>query len=156
METVKQEATPTTAGEQQPERTFTQAEVNAIVADRLSRERSKYADYDELKARASELQQANARADALQGQLDSLAKANALQAMRGRVSTQTGVPTELLTGETEEECTEQASKIKQYAAPSYPIIRDGGEPYHTPSVPNVAAKAFSPNQKHKPKEFKPY
>lgn len=156
METVKQEATPTTAGEQQPERTFTQAEVNAIVADRLSRERSKYADYDELKSRASELQQANARADALQGQLDSLNKATALQAMRGRVSTQTGVPAELLTGETEEECTAQANKIKRFAGPSYPNVRDGGDPYHAPSVPDVAAKAFSPNRKHKPKEFRSY
>ena len=155
METVKQEATPTTAGEQQPERTFTQAEVNAIVADRLSRERSKYADYDELKARASELQQANARADALQGQLDSLNKATALQAMRGRVSTQTGVPAELLTGETEEECTAHANKIKRFAEPSYPVVRNG-EPYHAPSVPDVAAKAFSPNRKHKPKEFRSY
>lgn len=155
METVKQEATPNTAGEQQPERTFTQAEVNAIVADRLSRERSKYADYDELKARASELQQANARADALQGQLDSLNKATALQAMRGRVSTQTGVPAELLTGETEEECTAQANKIKRFAEPSYPVVRNG-EPYHAPSVPDVAAKAFSPNRKHKPKEFRSY
>lgn len=156
METVKQEATPTTAGEQQPERTFTQAEVNAIVADRLSRERSKYADYDELKARASELQQANARADALQGQLDSLNKATALQAMRGRVSTQTGVPAELLTGETEEECTEQASKIKQYAAPSYPVVKSG-PPLHLPTASDTsAADAFARGRKHKPKEFRSY
>ena len=53
-ETVKQEATPT-AGEQQPTgRTFTQDEVNTIIADRLNRERAKYADYDDLKAKASQ------------------------------------------------------------------------------------------------------
>ncbi len=36
----------------QEERTFTQDEMNAIIADRLSREKSKYADYDELKKKA--------------------------------------------------------------------------------------------------------
>ena len=52
-ETVHQENTPA-AGEQQAERTFTQAEMNAIISDRLSRERSKYADYDDLKAKAQQ------------------------------------------------------------------------------------------------------
>ena len=36
----------------QEEHTFTQDEMNAIIADRLSREKSKYADYDELKKKA--------------------------------------------------------------------------------------------------------
>ena len=47
-ETVNQEANGTAAAQQEP-RTFTQDEVNAIVADRLTRERAKYADYDDLK-----------------------------------------------------------------------------------------------------------
>ena len=75
-ETVKQETTPA-AGEQQTERTFTQAEMNAIIADRLNRERTKYADYDALKAKAqqfdaaqeadkSELQKATEKAASLQ------------------------------------------------------------------------------------------
>ncbi|MEU6204585.1 hypothetical protein ABZ814_13470 [Micromonospora musae] len=34
--------------------TFTQADVDRIVADRLGRERGKYADYDQLKAKAGE------------------------------------------------------------------------------------------------------
>ena len=41
METVKQEVT--------EERTFTQSELDAIVADRLKRDRAKYADYEQLK-----------------------------------------------------------------------------------------------------------
>jgi hypothetical protein len=36
------------------ERTFTQADVDRIVADRLKREREKFADYDQLKAKAAE------------------------------------------------------------------------------------------------------
>ena len=77
-ETVNQEATTTTATE--PERTFTQTEVDAIVRDRLQRERNKYADYEAYKEKAekfdaaeeaqkSELQKATERASALEAEL---------------------------------------------------------------------------------------
>src|SRR5215470_14375105 len=36
------------------DKTFTQADVDRIVADRLGRERGKYADYDDLKTKASQ------------------------------------------------------------------------------------------------------
>lgn len=68
-ETVTQEARTTAAGGQQS-RTFTQEEVNSIVADRLNRERAKYADYDDLKAKASQY-------DTTKAQLDALNSANA-------------------------------------------------------------------------------
>lgn len=50
---------PTTAPPAAPaaDKTFTQAELDRIVADRLSRERGKYADYDDLKAKASQFDQ---------------------------------------------------------------------------------------------------
>ena len=78
---------------QQPERTFTQSELDAIISDRLKREREKYVDYDDLKAKAdkydqaeeaakSDLQKATERADALQSQLDSLLKADSLRKIR--------------------------------------------------------------------------
>ena len=38
-------------------KTFTQDELNRVVADRLTRERSKYADYDDLKKQAAKLQE---------------------------------------------------------------------------------------------------
>ena len=96
-ETVHQEPTTPAAEGQQPERTFTQAEMNAIISDRLSRERSKYADYDDLKAKAqqfdaaqeagkTELQKANEKAAKLQEQLDTLTKANTLRDIRGKVA----------------------------------------------------------------------
>ena len=46
-ETVNQETTVET-----PERTFSQTEVDAIISDRLKREREKYADYADLKTKA--------------------------------------------------------------------------------------------------------
>ena len=46
---------PTPDGAQAPAKTFTQAELDQIIKDRLGREREKYADYDSLKASASKL-----------------------------------------------------------------------------------------------------
>ena len=42
--------------EENIERTFTQADVDRIVADRLKRDREKYADYDVLKEKAAKLE----------------------------------------------------------------------------------------------------
>ena len=42
----------------EPERTFTQSELNAIIGDRLAQERKKYADYDELKGKAAKFDEA--------------------------------------------------------------------------------------------------
>lgn len=67
-ETVNQEPVTTAAGEQQEPRTFTQAEVNSIVADRLTRERTKYADYDDLKTKAQQFDTTKAVLDYLNTQ----------------------------------------------------------------------------------------
>lgn len=144
-ETVHQEpTTPAAEGQQNNERTFTQAEMNAIISDRLTRERSKYADYDDLKAKAAqfdaaqeagktELQKANEKAAKLQQQLDALNSANTLREVRAKVSAATGVPADLLSGDTEEACTAQAQAILKFAKPGYPNVRDGGDPHHTPT-----------------------
>lgn len=153
-ETATQEARTTAAGEQQEPRTFTQEEVNSIVADRLSRERAKYADYDDLKAKASQY-------DTTKAQLDALNSANARRDMIARVAAATGCPAELLTGDTEEACTAQAQDITAFAKSQqpagYPNVRDGGDPYHVPTV-NVLKAAFDRERKHTPKhhEYDPF
>lgn len=113
-------------------RTFTQEEVNAVVESRLAKERKKYEDYETLKEKAgkydeqqnagkSDLQKANERADNLQKQLDALKNANTISQTRAKVSKETGVPAELLTGEDEESCKAQADAILKFAKPnSYP------------------------------------
>lgn len=125
-------------GESQ-DRTFTQDELNAIVGKRLAEEKSKFADYEDLKAKASkldeleeanksELQKATERANSLEAELNELKKANEVRAMREKVANETGIPTNLLTGFTEEECKAQAEAIKAYATPNgYPKVKDGGE-----------------------------
>ncbi len=130
---------PAPAAEAGGERTFTQSEMNAILADRLARERGKYADYDALKAKAeqfdraeeagkTELQKANERAAALKQQLDSLNRENTLRTLRADVSQKTGVPADLLTADTGEECARQAEAILSFAKSlaGYPAVRDGG------------------------------
>ncbi len=131
-ETVKQE--PAT-----DVKTFTQDEVNGIVSERLKRVEAKYEDYEALKEKAAkldeieeknktELERATERAVALQGELDAIKKENELRSIREKVATETGVPVNLITGTTEEECTEIARAISEYAKPTgYPIVRDGGE-----------------------------
>ena len=121
-------------------KTFTEEDVNRIVTDRLHRERQKYEgiDIDALKEKAakfdemeeankSELQKANDKANALKSELESLKKANAVRDIRDKVAKETGVPFNLLTASTEEECQEQAKSILEFKQNTFPTIRDGGE-----------------------------
>ena len=116
-------------------KTFTQEEVDAIVGDRLKRERAKYADYDALTEKAGKydedqaaLQKAIQERDSLQAEIDGMKAAETIRLMREKVSQETGVPTHLLTGETEDACKEQAEAINNFAKPKgYPAVRDGGE-----------------------------
>lgn len=132
---------------EQPERTFTQAELDAIVGDRLKRERAKYSDYEDLKAKASaydaaeeasktDLQKATERANELQSQLDALTRANQERDLREQIAKETGVPASLLRGGNEDDLRAQAEGIKGFVTASkasYPTVRDGGET-STPSI----------------------
>ena len=121
------------------ERTFTQAELDAVINDRLARERAKYSDYETLKDKASkydaaeeanktELQKAQDESAKFKAELDKLKKAGQIRDIREKVSKETGVPANLLNGETEEACKEQAKAILSFAKPGeYPEVRDGGE-----------------------------
>lgn len=120
-------------------RTFSQDEVNAIVGKRLAEEKVKYADYEDLKAKAakfdeaeeankSELQKATERAAALEKELNGMKKAEEVRVIRENVAKETGIPANLLTGTTEEECKTQAAAIADYAKPTpYPTVKDAGE-----------------------------
>lgn len=135
METVNQGIDETV---NQGEKTLTQDEANAIIADRLKRERAKYADYEELKKKAeqfdaieeaskTELQKAQDLAASLKGELDALKKAENVRTIRDGVARETGVPAALLTGDTEDACRDQATAILAFAKPDYPTVKDGGE-----------------------------
>lgn len=129
----------TQEAQQTEERTFTQAELNAIVQKRIGEVSAKYGNYEELKEKAlkfdkieeeskSELQKATDRADALQKELDGMKKADSVRKIREEVAKDLGVPAHLLNGETKEECEAQAKGILSFAKPdAYPAVKDGGE-----------------------------
>lgn len=131
-------------------KTFTQEDVNRIVAERVKR----YANYEELKQKAeqfdqieesnkTELQKAVEKANGLQSELDALKNATKLRDLRDEVSKEKGVPANLLTGTTKEECEAQAEEIISFAKqrPGYPAVPDGGEP--TVSVKRATRDQFA-------------
>lgn len=135
-ETVNQETK--TSTQETEQKTFSQDELNAIVNDRLKREREKYAGFDALKEKAerldqleeaskSEIQKMTEKADRLQAELDDIKHAESIRQIRAKVAKETGIPENLLTGETEEDCAAQAEAIKAFAKPTYPQVRDAGE-----------------------------
>ena len=133
QEPITQNAEPTAT--EPTQKTFTQEDVNRIVANRVA----KYSDYEALKEKAakfdeaeeaakSDLQKATERANSLQAELDAMKSAEQLRKMREEVASDKGVPANLLTGSTKEECEAQAAAMIEWAKPTYPNVKDGGEP----------------------------
>ena len=139
------------------EKTFTQSEMNAIINDRLKREREKYSDYEALKDKASKydsyeessktaIQKITEKAEKLQKELDSMKQAESVRGIREKIAKETGIPVELLNGTTEEDCKTQAEAIKAYANPSYPDVKDKGETGGSPGMSTAQQFADWANQ----------
>lgn len=142
-----QGATPESAGGEStvenPGRTFTQDELNAIVQKRISETQRKYSDYESLKEKAgkydavqeagkTEFEKATSKADKYEKLYNDLVAQNKIQTIRSNISEKTGVPVSLLTATTEEDCEAQAQAILAFAKPEtptfgYPAVRDTGE-----------------------------
>ena len=133
METVNQE------NQANETKTFTQAELDAIVQDRVKRERAKYDGFYDFKAKAqkydeqeeankSELQKAQERALELEEKLKKKEHEESIREMKKKVADELKVPADLLTGETEDECRTQAQAIMSFAtSQGYPTVKDAGE-----------------------------
>lgn len=109
----------------------TQEKFDEMVRERLARERAKYADYDELKAKAakfdeaeearkSDLEKANERISELEAEAKSREEADRLATARAKVSRETGVPADLISGTDEESMTESAKAISAFAKATVP------------------------------------
>lgn len=101
-----------TTGTTATERTFTQADVDKIVGERIAGVKAKYADYDEIKTTADA---AAATAAELDQTKAALAEAQGTN-LRQKVATEHGVPVELLHGATEDELTASATALAAFAA----------------------------------------
>lgn len=129
--------------QQQDPKTYTQDEVNKVVQERLARERAKFEGYEELKQKAAkfdeieesnktELQKAQEKAAELEAKLTAFEQEKTTREMREKVAQEKGIPADLLTGNSEEDCNAQADKILEFAKSNgYPMIKDAGEPKTT-------------------------
>lgn len=109
------------------EKTFTQQEVDDIVKKRLNRAKSSVpTDYEELKAKAAKLDELEtANKTELQKATEELSKLKADLAKRdaqekertlkAKVSKETGVPVELISGRTEEDMFTFAERLTEFA-----------------------------------------
>lgn len=100
--------------EQKPqEQTFTQADVDKIVKERVSRERAKFSDYDDLKAKAGEKQTAEERL----AELEQKYAAAEARSLRAEVASEFGISAEdrdlFLTGADADTLTAQAKRLSE-------------------------------------------
>ena len=138
-----------TQGATAEERTFTQAEMDAIIGDRLKRERAKYADYDELSKKAkaydeaaeaskSELQKAVERAEKAEAELSTIRAEKERADKVAKVAAEQGVDAALLarmSGDVEENAA--FLKAQMEAKPKYEAVHDGGEVSMTPAKKEI-------------------
>lgn len=117
------------------EKTFTQEELNSIIADRLAQERRKYEGFEEIKAKASkydelekskksDIQKVQEQLDSVKKERDTLIQERDVAKIRATVAEELGVPAKLITANTEEAAREQAQAILDFS-----VGRKGGD-YH--------------------------
>ena len=99
----------------------TQADLDRIIEARLAREREKFADYTELKTKASAYDEAEAKNKTeLERAQEAAAKAEARaakaegDALRARIAGEKGVPAGLLSGSTEAELLASADQLLEF------------------------------------------
>lgn len=112
-----------------------------LVKDRIKRVEAKFADYDDLKRKASEADAAIAaaqqeaadavsRAETAEGKVAEFEGKTQVEGWRAEVAKATGVPAEALAGSTKEEFEAHAAILKPLlTVPSAPVIpNQGAEP----------------------------
>lgn len=119
-----------------------QEQLDGILKGRLARERekvaSKYADYDDLKAKAakfdeaeaaqtSDLEKARKEVEELKAAAAKRDEADRVRDLRNKVSKATGVPADLISGTDEESMTAFAEAVAKFAKkPSAPKLAEAG------------------------------
>lgn len=111
----------------------TQEEFDRRFNKRWGREKAKYSDYDQLKADSAKLGTVVAERDDYKSQLDTanaeLATLRASEQKRvwaSEVAQETGVPADVLRGETKEEMEAHAKTLEKYVKVSAPVVSGDG------------------------------
>lgn len=122
------EATPDEAKGPEFEAITSQEALDQIISKRLERERRKYADYDDLKAKAAQADDTASKLAQAQARLDQIEADQQCAQWRSQVSEETGVPAELLRGNTLEELQAHGEALKDFVRkPSAPILPKQGD-----------------------------
>ena len=135
------------------ERTFTQSEMDAIIGDRLKRERAKYADYEELRAKAeqydaaqdaakSDYEKAVEERDRYKAEIEKLRAERERADQVAKVAAEKGVDATLLarmSGDVEENAA--FLKAQMDNRPKYEHVHDAGEVKNT-SAPTEIPMIF--------------
>lgn len=132
-----------------------QRQLDRILGGRLAAERSKFSDYEDLKAKAakfdeaeeaakSDLEKAIARAEEAEKKAQSLEAAQQVSAWRAQVSKDSGIPADVLRGSTLEELEAHAESLKSIMAPPegqspVPTIGSTPEPRNVTLDEQIAA-----------------
>jgi len=144
------------------DKTFNQADVDRIVQERLAKEKAKYADYDDLKAKAAQVDQLTESKktdlDKLTEQIEGLKRSQAdadQKALRAEVAMAKGLTpaqAKRLAGASQEELEADADEILEaFPVPSgttpppsrqpKPALSGGGDPSEEPVETNPAKLA---------------
>ena len=142
---------------------FTQEELDEVVKERLKRAKTVPDDYEDLKAKAKELEELKAsemseaekakadaekqkkRADDLAAQIKAAEKKSEHDALVASVAKEKGVPADFLNGDTKEELEAFADQLSKWGNPAAPVL--GGEGTTANAAPKedaaFAKKLFS-------------
>lgn len=138
----------------------TQADLDKLIGDRLARERAKYGDYADLKAKAakldemeeaskSELQKLQERLSKAEAAVAAHEQAQQLERWRDEVSQETGIPAKALAGNTLEEIKTHAKTLAELfpardATPKTIISSEGAQdlPLNGDGIENALRKAL--------------
>lgn len=126
--TEKNPADPENGGKDKSETTFTQADVDRVVTERLAREREKYKDYDDLKAQVEGAKTAEQKLSDKIAELEAKHAESEARALRAAIAAEYGISTKkgdkgepsdadlFLTGSDEATLTAQASRLAAQVA----------------------------------------
>lgn len=111
-------------------KTFTEAEVDAKIKQRIDKQNAKHA--YEIEALQQQLKAMEERAVSAESSRDDLQRKSELAASREAIASELGVPASIIRGETIDEMREHAEAIKA-AIPTAPVIIDSGEQKQPPN-----------------------
>ena len=127
-----------------------QEQLDKVLSKRLERERAKYSDYEELKAKAAEAADSRSEVEKLHDRVKELEQErhqSAIEAAKAKASSEYGVPADLLVGDDTDAIEAHAKRLAEYVAAQAPstgaYVRNVGRDDAESSVESYARRMLS-------------